>query len=108
MDNRKSTRRRASQQPEPIEPAPIVNREQKRIAQWLNKVKFRKQLFGGVSERDVWKKITELNELYNEAIFAERVRYNTLLDQWRRANQAGGNARKHYSNNNRDNGGEGE
>lgn len=108
MERKKSSRSRASQNMAEQEPVPIVNREQKRIAQWLNKVKFRRQFFGGVSERDVWKKITELNELYNEAIFAERVRYNTLLDQWRRANQAGGNARNNYSSNNRGIGGEGE
>ena len=58
-----------------------INREQKRIAQWLRKVKFRKQLLGGVSERDVWKKISELNDMYNAALEAERVRCDALIEQ---------------------------
>lgn len=86
------------------EPAPMVNREQKRIVQWLKKVKFKKKLFGGVNERDVWKKIGELDSMYNEVIYAERVRYNTLLDQLRRANLANANI-EHYEQHT---GGEGE
>ncbi len=53
--------------------------QEARIAEWLQKVKFRKQIFGGVSEADVFKKIGELNELYREALIAERTRYETLL-----------------------------
>ena len=60
-----------------------LSREQKKIAQWLKQVKFRKTLFGGVDERDVWKKIGELNELYNEALVAERARYDALLAEHR-------------------------
>lgn len=60
-----------------------LSREQKKIAQWLKQVKFRKTLFGGVSERDVWKKIGELNELYNTALVAERARYDALLAEAR-------------------------
>ncbi len=53
--------------------------EQQRIAQWLKKIRFRKALFG-VSEKDVWKKIGELNEMYQELLAAERIRYDTLLE----------------------------
>lgn len=60
-----------------------LSREQKKIAQWLKQVRFRKTLLGGVSERDVWKKIGELNELYNEALVAERARYDALLAEAR-------------------------
>lgn len=60
-----------------------MSREQRRIAQWLKQVKFRKTLLGGVSERDVWKKIGELNEMYNVALTAERARYDALLEQQR-------------------------
>lgn len=60
-----------------------LSREQKKIAQWLKQVKFRKTLFGGVSERDVWKKIGELNEMYNTALVAERARYDALLAEAR-------------------------
>ena len=50
------------------------------IAPWLKKVKFRHKIFGGVDERDVWKKIGELNELYKKALIAERARYDALLE----------------------------
>lgn len=61
--------------------------EEQRIADWLNKVRFRKKLFGGVSEKDVWKKIGELNEMYKRALIAERARYDALLA--RREDEAG-------------------
>ncbi len=53
--------------------------QEERIAGWLEKLKFRKQVFGGVSETDVWKKIGELNDMYREALIAERARYDALL-----------------------------
>ena len=58
-----------------------INSEQQNIVEWLKKVRFRKQLFGGVSEQDVWKKIDELNKLCNAALAAERIRYETLLKE---------------------------
>ena len=59
----------------------ILNREQLEMIQWLKKVRFRKQLFGGISEEDVWKKIEQLNELYDAALRAERIRYDVLLKE---------------------------
>lgn len=56
-----------------------LNSEQKNIVEWLKKVRFQKQLFGGISEQDVWKKIDELNKLYDAALTAERIRYETLI-----------------------------
>ena len=53
--------------------------QEAKIADWLKQVKFRKQVFGGVSQADVFKKIGELNELYREALIAERARYDALL-----------------------------
>lgn len=58
---------------------PAINSEQQKIIDWLKKVRFRPQLFGGVSEQDVWKKIDELNKLYDAALAAERIRYETLI-----------------------------
>ena len=55
--------------------------QEERITGFLKKVKFRKQIFGGVREADVWKKIGELNELYRQALLAERARYDTLLEE---------------------------
>lgn len=49
------------------------------VCSWLEKVRFRKKLFGGVDERDVWLKINELNELYERGLAAERARYDALL-----------------------------
>ncbi|MGN0763362.1 MAG: hypothetical protein ACI4MK_08230 [Aristaeellaceae bacterium] len=58
-----------------------LNREQKKIRAWLRTVHFRRRLFGGVSERDVWRKLEELNNMYNLALEAERIRYDALLEQ---------------------------
>lgn len=56
-----------------------LNHEQERIRKWLKQVRFRKSTFGGVNEADVWKKIAELNTLYEAALSAERARYDALL-----------------------------
>lgn len=53
--------------------------QEEKIAGFLQKVKFRKQIFGGVSEKDVWTKIRELNDMYRQALLAERVRYDALI-----------------------------
>lgn len=59
----------------------FLNQEQLRIKKWLKEVRFKKNVFGGVRETDVWKKISELNELYEDALAAERVRYDALLKE---------------------------
>ncbi|MCF0259257.1 MAG: hypothetical protein HUJ54_05305 [Erysipelotrichaceae bacterium] len=51
------------------------------IASFLKTVKFKRKLFGGVDEKDVWKKIDELNELYKAELRAERARFNLLLKE---------------------------
>ena len=53
--------------------------QEAKIASWLRKVKFRKQIFGGVSQADVFKKIGELKDMYRDALIAERARYESLL-----------------------------
>lgn len=40
------------------------------IREWLGSVSFQKAIFGGVDEADVWKKIDELNSLYEKALIA--------------------------------------
>lgn len=72
---------RSSRTGEALDDIQPLNREQKRIIAWLRRVRFKKKLFGGVSERDVWKKIEELNSMYNLALIAERARYDALLQQ---------------------------
>ena len=64
-----------------------VPEQEAKIASWLRTVKFRRQFFGGVSEKDVWAKISQLNEMYNQAILAERARYDALLAERDRMNQ---------------------
>lgn len=59
-----------------------------RIIDWLKKVKFRRQLIGGVSERSVWKQIQELDMLYLRALGEERARYDALLAEHMRMTQA--------------------
>lgn len=54
------------------------------IRKWLGEVKFAKQFLGGLSEVDVWKKIEELNSMYEDALRAERVRYETLLEEYKK------------------------
>ena len=58
-----------------------LNHEQASIQKWLKQVRFKKKMFGGVDEADVWKKIAELNELYEAALSAERARYDALLTE---------------------------
>lgn len=64
-----------------------LSREQEEISEWLKKLRFRKQLFGGVSEEDVWKKIEELNSMYQVALNAERIRYDTMIEHYRQRNE---------------------
>lgn len=57
-----------------------LNPEQEEIADWLGNLRFRKQLVGGISEYDVWKKIIELNAMYEEALKAEHIRCDAIID----------------------------
>ncbi len=59
---------------------PMLQPERERnIAEWLEKLKFRKRILGGIDEKDVWTRIGELNDMYREALIAERARYDALL-----------------------------
>ncbi len=59
-----------------------LNFEQMKIAKWLKGLRFRRKLFGGISEQDVWKKINELNAMYESALTAERIRYDALIGHY--------------------------
>ena len=63
----------------------ILNHEQKKIADWLKTVRFRKKFVGGIDEQDVWSKIEQLNEMYEKALSAERARYDALLAKQRKS-----------------------
>lgn len=62
-----------------IKTAEPLNHEQERIQKWLKQVRFKKAFFGGVDEADLWKKIAELDSMYEAALSAERARYDALL-----------------------------
>ena len=61
--------------------ARALNREHEKLLHWLQTVKFRRVLFGGVDEAQLWKKIEELDMLYAAALGAERARYDALLEE---------------------------
>lgn len=67
---------------------PPVNPEQEELLQWFKTVKFRRAALGGVDEADVWRKLDELNRLYEASIAAERTRYNTLLAAYQHSTTA--------------------
>lgn len=76
----KNARKNNQPTPEAARSEPL-NFEQARIRQWLQQVRFRRAVVGGVSEADVWKKLGELNGLYEAALAAERARYDALLQE---------------------------
>ena len=59
-----------------------ISETHKDIVRWIQKLKFKKKMFGGVDEDDVLKKIGELNSLYETALLNERARYDALLAQY--------------------------
>lgn len=61
-----------------------LNPEQEKIAKWLKSVKFKKKPLGGVDEADVWKKIGELNTLYEAALAAEHARCDAMVDYYKK------------------------
>ncbi len=63
-----------------------LSQAQRHIADWLDTVHFRKKYFGGVDEADVWKKLDELNTMYDNALMTERARYDALLERQKQEN----------------------
>lgn len=57
-----------------------ISQEQQKIICWLKKLKFKKKLFGGLDEMDVWKKMEELNSMYETALAAERMRCEMMIE----------------------------
>ena len=54
---------------------------EEKIAAFLQGLKFRRKIFGGVDEQDALRKIEALNDLYKEALLAERARCDALLEE---------------------------
>lgn len=53
-----------------------------KVSAYLEKLRFRHRAFGGVDEQDVWKKLAELNALYEAALDAEHARCNAYIEQY--------------------------
>ena len=51
------------------------------IAELIRKMKFRKKLFGGVDEQDVWRQIDVLQKAYRSAYEAQEIRCETILKE---------------------------
>ncbi|MBQ8556024.1 MAG: hypothetical protein IJ438_09165 [Clostridia bacterium] len=82
MNQENRRRRRKDNPPAQVNvPALPENPYQQKIADFLGKMKLRKVTFGGVSEKQVWKRIGELNEMYQKMLEVERARYEVLLHQ---------------------------
>lgn len=64
----------------PMEPMDETTLARQEIASYLRKIRFQRSFFG-VSEADVWKKIQELDALYEKAIQAERQRCEVLIEE---------------------------
>ncbi|WP_303913775.1 hypothetical protein [Subdoligranulum variabile] len=56
-------------------------RTMKDIADALSAMKFRKKVFGGVDEADVWKKLEALQNTYQLVYDEQAAYYQALLDE---------------------------
>ena len=82
----RAARKSGSREPERDLELPLqlqTNSEYRKIASWLLKVKFKPKFFGGVDPLDVWNKIEELNNMYESALMAERVRCDMVIERVR-------------------------
>ena len=57
---------------------PPIDFVHEQIRLYLQKLHFRPRLFG-VDQQDVWRKLEKLNAMYENALLAERARYDALL-----------------------------
>lgn len=55
------------------------------LARTFQEMKFRKKLLGGVDEKDVWKKLEELQQEYETAYHRQAAYYQALLEERDRA-----------------------
>ena len=58
--------------------APAPGAEEQAVIDYLKTVKFKKRI-GGVDEADVWKKIGEINALYEKLLVAQKAGYEAAL-----------------------------
>lgn len=63
------------------------------IAAELKSLRFKKTLFGGVSEADVWRQLEKLHAAYQSVLDAQAARYEAILAE-RSGSRAAGMARQ--------------
>ena len=66
--------------------------EEKAVLDWIENVKFKRRRFGGVDEADVWRKIEELNRLYEKLLIADRAKYTVVIRSLQKASEDGSEA----------------
>lgn len=59
----------------------MAARNMEDIAEVFKTMKFKKTLFGGVSEKDVWKKLDKLQKEYRSAYEIQQERYEARLQE---------------------------
>lgn len=69
-EKQKKTKKRHPDKPEFC--LDVVNPHVRLIEEYLKKLKFKKHIFRGILEKDVWKAIATLNDLYDNALISER------------------------------------
>ena len=75
--------KKATVTPETIaDEATPLNHVENQILTWFQTVRFRKITFGGLDEDDLWKKMSDLYDLFHQAISAERARYEGQLQSY--------------------------
>ena len=79
--NKKTEHSQSSTTPSRKKAELSTNPEYETVATWLKNVRFKKKIAGGLDPDDVWKKLDELNTLYENALISERARYNMMLRQ---------------------------
>lgn len=58
----------------------MAEKDMRDIAELFEKMKFRKKLFGGVDERDVWRKLDIVQKEYRSIYEAREAKFRALLE----------------------------
>lgn len=59
----------------------MVVKSMKEVAVYIQKMRFRKKLFGGVDESDVWRQLSDLHREYQTAFDAQQEVNRVLLQE---------------------------
>lgn len=57
------------------------SRSMEDVARYIKRMKFRKRLFGGVDEADVWRQLEALHKEYEAVFTRQELKYETLLEE---------------------------